>query len=316
MSDFNGDGKADLAVANSASVNVSVLLGTGDGAFQDSFSYDAGTNPSSLVVGDFNRDDKPDLALANLGSGPSNTNGSVSVLSGNGDGTLRAPVNYVLGDRPGLPVNLVAGDFNGDGTPDLVLTVAGSPWSGNRLGGSASSVLLGNGDGTFQPAVTYGTGRDLGSVAVGDLNGDGKPDLAVASYFANDVSLLLGNGDGTFQPAVNYGAGVYPQSVSVADFNGDGKADLAIANSGSGNVTVLLNICVSAGIDLTIARTNSNTVTISWPFPSTAFILESTTNLSLTNWQRTVETPATNNARLEVTVSADPQQRYFRLHKP
>ena len=100
-------------------------------------------------------------------------------------------------------------------------------------------MLLGNGDGTFQAAVNYAAGSRPYSVAVGDFNGDGKPDLAVANGSSNDVSVLLGNGDGTFQAAANYATGSDPISVGVGDFNGDGKPDLAVANYGGNNVTIL-----------------------------------------------------------------------------
>ena len=205
----------------------------------------------------------------------------------------------------------MAGDFNGDGKTDLAVANSGS---------DSVSVLLGRGDGTFQTDTNYPAGSGPVSLATIDFNDDGKLDLAVGNITSSDVSVLLGNGDGSFQPAISFGNQLYPQSLAAGDFNGDGRPDLAVANltigESFGTVSVLLNTCISAGIDLTIARTNSNTVTVSWPFPSTGFVLESTTNLSLTNWQRAVEMPATNNARLEVTVSADPQERYFRLHKP
>ena len=93
---------------------------------------------------------------------------------------------------------------------------------------------------SFLPAVNYGVGTQPTLVAVGDFNGDGKPDLVVANLGSNTVSVLLGNGDGTFQPAVNYGAGFQPSSVAVGDFNGDGKPDLVVANHGSNTVSVLL----------------------------------------------------------------------------
>src|SRR5215510_8638865 len=139
------------------------------------------------------------------------------------------------------PVSVAVGDFNGDGVQDLVVANSGDFDSGNI------SVLLGNGDGTFQAAVNFGAGNNPSSIAVGDFNGDGIQDLTVAHGFfgSNSVSVLLGNGDGTFQEAVNFGAGIFPVSVAVGDFNGDGRPDLAVANDffgiDPGLVTVLIN---------------------------------------------------------------------------
>ncbi len=129
------------------------------------------------------------------------------------------------------PISIAVGDFNLDGRLDVVVVNSGD----NNV-----SVLLGNGEGTFQPAVDYPVGSYPKSVAVGDFNGDGKPDLVVANSVNNNVDVLLGNGDGTFQPAVNYTVGTFPVSVAVADFNGDGKLDLVVANVDSNNVSVLL----------------------------------------------------------------------------
>jgi predicted NUDIX family NTP pyrophosphohydrolase len=137
-------------------------------------------------------------------------------------------VNYGAGSGPW---SVAVGDFNGDGKPDLAVANEES----NNL-----SVLLGNGDGTFQTAVNYSVGLQPWSVAVGDFNLDGKPDLAVANEGSSNVSVLLGNGEGTFQAAVNYGAGSGPWSVAVGDFNGDGKLDLAVADTVSNSVSVLL----------------------------------------------------------------------------
>ena len=99
-----------------------------------------------------------------------------------------------------------------------------------NYGSSDVSVLLGTGDGTFQAAVAFPAGRYPLSVAVGDLNGDGMPDLAVANDWSSDVLVLRGTGDGTFQAAVDVPlpAGSNPSSVAVGDFNGDGKPDLAV----------------------------------------------------------------------------------------
>ncbi len=94
--------------------------------------------------------------------------------------------------------------------------------------------------GLFGSAVNYNVGSGPYSVAVGDFNGDGKPDLAIANSGSNTVSILLGNGNGTFKAAANYCVGSLPESVAVGDFNGDGKPDLAVANYASGNVSILL----------------------------------------------------------------------------
>ncbi|PYK95903.1 MAG: hypothetical protein DME36_00245 [Verrucomicrobia bacterium] len=197
--------------------------------------YAAGTNPSSVAVGDFNRDGVPDVAVANYGSN------TVSVLLGNGDGTFQPALTLAADANPEF---VAVSDFNRDGVPDLVVACSGS---------NSVSVFLGNGDGTFQPARNFAANGGQ-SVAVGDFNGDGVQDLAVADYNLNNVpgsdtvSVLLGNGGGTFQPARTFAtAGMNPVTVAVGDFNGDGRPDLAVTNSANtssgavpGNVSVLL----------------------------------------------------------------------------
>src|SRR2546429_411938 len=141
----------------------------------------------------------------------------------------------------GTPVSFAVRDLNGDGNLDLVVANYGCSPCSPPIRGSVS-VLVGNGDGTFQAVAKYDTGPNPQSVAVGDFNADGKPDLAGGS--GDGVSVLLNNGDGTFQAAANYGTGGSASSVVMGDFNGDGKTDLAVATSavspGSYNVSVLL----------------------------------------------------------------------------
>jgi hypothetical protein len=139
-------------------------------------------------MADFDGDGKADLAVANRGDN------SLSVLLGNGDGTFQTHVDYALG---GGPSSVAYGDFNGDGRPDLVVAINDS------VAPSHLSVLLGNGDGTFQTHVDYTTGNLPGTVAIGDFNGDGKADLVCTTTLDNSVSVLLGNGDGTFRTHVD-----------------------------------------------------------------------------------------------------------------
>jgi len=227
IADFNGDGKADLAVSNDGSSNVSILMGVGDGTFQAAVNYAVGSGLHSIAVVDINDDGKPDLAVAN------SVSSSVSILAGKGDGTFQPAISYGAGTGAN---QVVVGDFNGDGKPDLALTDGDSYYLAVLLNNGVCSM---NCD-TIATAVNYPAGVTPQSVAVGDFNGDGIPDLAVVNSGANNVSIELGVGDGTFLPSGTFSAGTTPYSVDVGDFNGDGKLDLAVANSGSNDVSILL----------------------------------------------------------------------------
>jgi hypothetical protein len=231
VGDFNGDGIQDLVMCNLTGKNVSVLLGNGDGTFQPAVNFAVGDTPTTVAVGDFNGDGIPDLAVTNTGLNHS-LQGTVSILLGNGDGTFQAAQNYAAGI---YTFSLAVGDFNGDGIADLVVASTGG--INNNYHGGSVGVLLGNGDGTFQAAVHYEVGISAFSVGVGDFNGDGILDLAVADLLGNGVSVLLGKGDGTFQAVANYAVGPFSwggqggaaRCVAVRDFNGDGIPDLAVA---------------------------------------------------------------------------------------
>jgi Bacterial Ig-like domain (group 3)/FG-GAP-like repeat len=247
IADVNGDGKPDIVVANCSSSEedclggsvIGVLLGNGDGTFEPALTYGLGRYTSeSVAVADVNGDGKLDVvAAASYGEGYGS--GAVAVLLGNGDGTFEPAVFYDAFD--GLATNagsVAVADVNGDGKPDVV--VGGTCVVGPNCG-DLVAVLLGNGDGTFQYAVTYNSDEPSeSSVSVGDVNGDGKPDLLAANQTSGTVGVLLGNGDGTFQPVVTYVAGGLselgggPASVTAIDVNADGKLDLVVASGGVG----------------------------------------------------------------------------------
>ena len=218
--DFNLDGKLDIAVANYGPAfttgSVSILLGKGDGSFQGRVDYPAGVNPIGVIVGDFDSDGAMDLAV-----GDNNFPQGVSVLPGNGDGTFQSATHYQTqhGPRSGI-----VADMNLDGNLDLAF----APYDGT--GAVGVYIFMGNGDGTFQPEVSYGAGAGANSVTGADFNGDGLLDLAVANFESSNVSVLLGQGDGTFQSHVDYPAGSGPAQLGIGDFNGDGMLDLAVAN--------------------------------------------------------------------------------------
>ena len=190
-------------------------------------SFDVGNNAQSVAVGDFDGDGTLDLAVANFGG-----NTGVSVLLGNGDGTFRPARNFAAGTNP---ISIAVGDFCADGKLDLA--VADNAFLGGTPG---VSILMGNGDGTFQPPRTYFAGTNPSSVTVGDFRGNGILDLAVTDETTNMVGVLLGNRDGTFQPVHSSAVGMKPVSVAAADFKGDGTLDLVVANQDSANVSVLL----------------------------------------------------------------------------
>jgi FG-GAP-like repeat/FG-GAP repeat len=180
VADFNGDGKADLAIANNGSNNVTVLLGDGNGGFTAATGspFPAGNGPASLAVADFNGDGKADLAVVN-----STSNGLV--LLGNGSGGFTAAGSpFAAGTSP---QSVAVGDFNGDGKADLVVA---------NFFGFSVTVLLGNGGFTSASGSPFSAGSFPASVVMGDFNGDGKADLAVADFFGFSVTVLLGNGNG------------------------------------------------------------------------------------------------------------------------
>jgi hypothetical protein len=251
--DFNHDGLPDLALANSGVIGalghtVSVMLGRKGGGFMPGKLFAVGQQPSGLAVTDFNHDGQLDLVVANFGDFP--TNGDVSLLLGNGDGSFQSPRNFSAGD---FPDSIAAADFNGDGNPDAVVANFGT-----NLGIPSISVMMGDGKNSFgksKNVITFPQLTQLSHVTTGDFNGDGKADIAyINALNDNRVSIQLGNGDGTFQPpqavAIRDVFSTIFFTYSVGDFNNDGIPDFAIEEGGA--VEILLGDrkgnFVSAGV--------------------------------------------------------------------
>ena len=257
VADFNGDGKLDIAAADNFNGVVQIFTGNGDGTFTVGATYPsdtaAGPNPVGLVVGDFNGDGKPDLAVINNFGNPAAT-ADVGILLNNGNGGFNTVVPYPLST---VATELASAALRGTGKAlDLIVPLYGT----STTAGSAVAILLGKGDGTFGtetdvPLTNTGVKNPYLNpydVAVGDLNGDGKADLAVTiedqTHFNQGIAVVFGNGDGTFQanpvlwsttnqnPAQDV---PLPGYVQIADMNNDGIPDLVYSNSEFSTVGIL-----------------------------------------------------------------------------
>ncbi len=225
LDDFTSDGIPDLAVVGPQANDLRIIPGLGDGHFGPRTRGATGDGPESIAAGDLNGDGLLDLAIANVDSD------DVSVLLSRADGTLAPGARFAAGH---YPVSIGIADLNADGRPDLVTA---------NYGSKDVSVLLGLSKGGFGTPTAFPAGSVYNSprsIATGDFNGDGRPDLAVAnvgSLFIRRgfISVFLGVGDGTFAPQTTFAAGANPQFVAATDFNNDGRLDLAVVDPGPGD---------------------------------------------------------------------------------
>ncbi len=256
VADLNADGKPDLILGDAVSGSLTVLLGKGDGSFQQGgivILASAGA-VGALSTADFNADNKLDIVAA-ISTWP------VLVVLGNGDGTFHAPAQIATS---ATSPHLLVGDFTGDGKLDLVLrsevprppTCRQFCFSFDRV-----TIFSGKGDGTFNGGASVITqfSSSVGNLATGDFNADGKQDL-IEPRFASGL-LSLGRNNGTFLavPPLWTGLGAF---VAAADLNGDNLSDLAVTDATNNNVVVFLNTSPTSGADLSVTEPATQNVVV------------------------------------------------------
>lgn len=235
IGDIDGDSKPDLAITNNNSNSVSIFRNTstnGNVSFATKIDFNTGTNPNSIAIGDIDGDGKLDLAITNNGSN------SVSILrnlSSVGTVSFAAKLDFTTGT---FPKSIVVGDIDGDSKPDLGIT---------NLGSNSVSILRNasaNGNVGFATKIDFITGTNPYSIAIGDLDGNGKNDLAITNNGNNSVSVMRNIssiGTVNFATKIDFTTCSNPSSVNIGDIDGNGKLDLAVANSNS-LVSILRNI--------------------------------------------------------------------------
>jgi len=252
--DLNNDGKLDLAVVNLTGAgtagDVGVLINNGTGGFNPVINYPLSTPAADITAADLGNK-QIDLLIPLYGNPPLSNGSGIAVLLGKGDGTFTAEPDYVLSSNNSTlhnPYSLAVGDLNGDGKPDLAITIDDQVTVGNQ----GLAIALGNGDGTFQanPAQYSGTlqlpNSDLphpAYIKMFDLNFDGNLDLLYTNTRFSTVGLMYGKGDGTFYDPVEFVSGGQAFGIAIADLNGDGAPEVITSGNADtfSGATVLIN---------------------------------------------------------------------------
>ncbi|HYS06692.1 MAG TPA: VCBS repeat-containing protein [Candidatus Dormibacteraeota bacterium] len=253
VADFNRDGRLDLAVLDAnwhdfapdpiPEGSLSILFGNGDGTFGAPVQYPSGGLALALAVGDVNGDGAPDAVIANS-HGRGGESSDLSVFLNDGSGVLGSPTTLALDVADYFPYGwtspaaLAIGDVTGDKHADIAVAIRGLLYRDPTPIPGKLTVIPGNGDGTFQAGFTVVEGDDASSVAVGDLNNDGRLDLvfgdpsSYSTFRPGAVQVILAGPGGSLQPLARAEAGQGPLSLGIADFNGDAIPDLTVSNNG------------------------------------------------------------------------------------
>jgi len=293
--DFNGDGKADLAVGDCAYNGVLyILLGTGTGSFGTTLSSTPGCLPVSITSSDFNQDGKADVVL---GGGI-----DIVVLLGNGTGNFLSPTAFSINGNTNNSYATTSDDFNGDGHTDIATVYNNGVW-----------VFLGTGTGSFGSPTNFLGSQNLGSIISKDFNGDGNKDLAAIGVSSNSISLLVGNGTGIFTLAALYSTGGFAgdgSSICSNDFNNDGRPDIKTSNSGTNlflsctTPVVSVNtatICI--GANTTLTASGADTYTWSTGANGNSIIVSPTVSTSYTVMGSIVGSTKIDTVATTVTVN-------------
>ena len=302
IGDLDGDGKPDLAVANSGSKTVSVFRNTSSrdsidiGSFDAKVDFTTGVQPYSVAMGDLDGDGKPELATANFSSNNisvfRNTSSSGNIFLN----SFATKVDFTTGAQP---YSIALGDLDGDGRPELaVANYVSSTVSVYHNMSSSGSIVKGS----FAAQVDFATGKGPRSVAMGDLDGDGKTDLVVTNQYSDMVSVIRNTATsgsivkGSFADKVDFTTGTQPASVALGDLDGDGKPELAVANYGSFTVSVLRN--ANANADLSALTLSAGSLSPAFAAANTAY------NANVTNATNSITvTPTLADASASVKIN-------------
>jgi hypothetical protein len=236
VGDFNGDGNLDLVTDSWGNNRIAILFGNSSHGFNATAKYiQVGKHPYQRIrTADLNKDGKLDIVTTNLDGN------NATILLGDGKGNFHEPEGspFPCGDSPfGIAID----DINGDGNPDLAIINSPGITSSNT-GRDGLTVLLGDGKGKFitMPGSPFTTGKAPSRVAIGDLNGDGIPDIVVTNYRSNSITVFIMNKSGVAS-SYTVSVGANPDGVAIADLNRDGKGDVIVSNSGDNFIDILLS---------------------------------------------------------------------------